>query len=216
MILHLVTDRRRLSTFNTETDRTACLLAQARYAVDAGIDAIQVREPDLDGGALARLVALVVAATRGTSTRVIVNDRLDVALAAGADGVHLRGSSFGADTVRPRVPAGFVIGRSVHSATEARGAGPVDYLIAGTVWQTASKPAEHTLLGLDGLRLVAAASQVPVLAIGGVSLDRARLVADAGAQGAAAIGAFTGGNAPCRAQSLSELVQAYRMRFGGC
>src|SRR5207247_1866179 len=134
-------------------DREArrCLLAQVRHAVHAGVDLIQVRERDLEAAALAALVRDVLAAARGTPTRVVVNDRLDVALACGADGVHLRHDSVRAETVRTIAPAGFLVGRSVHDLAEAEGAGPVDYLIAGTVFPTPSKPAATPILGLDGL-----------------------------------------------------------------
>ena len=167
MILHLVTDRRRLGPDQTEAARCACLLEQARFAVAAEIDVIQLREGDLDGGQLATLAAAIVAVTHGTSTRAVVNDRLDVALAAGAHGVHLRGDSFEATQVRSIVAPGFLIGRSVHSLPEVHRAGPVDYIVAGTVWATPSKGAGHPLLGPDGLAEIVAASPVPVIGIGG-------------------------------------------------
>ena len=80
------------------------LLAQARRAVDAGVDLIQVRERDLEAASLAALVADIVAIARGTPTRVVVNDRLDVALACGADGVHLRGDSIPVEAARRLAP----------------------------------------------------------------------------------------------------------------
>jgi thiamine-phosphate pyrophosphorylase len=196
--LCLVTDRRRASVVD-----------QCRAAVLAGIDLIQVREPDLDATALAALVADLVRLTRGTATRVVVNDRLDVALACGADGVHLRGDSIAAAKARVIAPAGFLIGRSVHRADEAVQAAPeVDYLIAGTVFPTSSKPGLDDLLGLAGLAAIARVVTVPVLAIGGVSMDRIGPVADAGAAGVAAIGLFVEPEA-----RMADVVREARRRF---
>lgn len=210
MILHLVTDRRRLAPESDARSWLACLLSQVRYAVAAGIDLIQVRERDLDGRELAGLVREVVAATRGSRTRVVVNERLDVAMAAGAHGVHLRGDSLATPRVRASSPSGFLIGRSVHSVDEVATAGPVDYLIAGTVWATPSKPEGHALLGPDGLARIVQASNVPVLAIGGVDPGRVPALALAGAAGVAAIGSWMGEAGFCRAIPLVERVQAFR------
>ena len=187
----LVTDRRRLcpETVTFEAARRR-LIDQAKWAVTSNVDLIQVRERDLETADLARLVSDLVRVTRGSGTRVVVNDRLDVALACGADGVHLRHDSVRAETVRTIAPAGFLVGRSVHGLAEAVGAGPVDYLIAGTVFPTPSKPAATPILGLDGLADVVQAVAVPVLAIGGITRERLDEVAATGAAGAAGIGLF--------------------------
>ena len=187
----LVTDRRRLcpETVAFEAARRR-LIDQAKWAVTSNVDLIQVRERDLETADLARLVSDIVQVSRGSGTRVVVNDRLDVALACGADGVHLRHDSVRAETVRTIAPAGFLVGRSVHGLAEAQGAGPVDYLIAGTVFPTPSKPAATPILGLDGLADVVQAVAVPVLAIGGITRERLDEVAATGAAGAAGIGLF--------------------------
>jgi thiamine-phosphate pyrophosphorylase len=183
VIICLVTDRRRADP-----------ALQAKRAADAGVDLIQVRERDLEASALAAIVAAVMDGVRGTATRVVVNDRLDIALACGADGVHLRSDSIPAQAARALAPAGFLVGRSVHGAEEAvRSAAHVDYLIAGTVFATASKPDARRLLGVEGLRAIVAAVSVPVLAIGGVTADRAEAIVDSGAAGVAAIGLFGDG-----------------------
>lgn len=184
MIICLVTDRRRADP-----------VLQAKRAADAGIDLIQVRERDLEATELVAIVTAVIHAVRRTKTRVVVNDRLDIALACGADGVHLRSNSIPAPAARALAPAGFLVGRSVHGAGDAiRAAAHVDYLIAGTVFATASKP-DAGLIGADGLRAIVAAVRVPVLAIGGVTADRVETIAESGAAGLAAIGLFsdTGG-----------------------
>lgn len=209
MILHLVTDRRRLAPGAGVDEALACLLEQAQAAAAAGVDVIQVRERDLDGRVLTALVRQIVAATRGSRTRVVVNDRLDVSLASGAHGVHLRGDSFGARDVRPCVPPGFLIGRSVHSVTDAREAGPVDYLVAGTLWPTPSKPERHPLLGLDGLRAIVTSTAAPVLAIGGVGLDGVASLASTGVAGLAGIGIWMADAGNCRAIPLSDRVRAF-------
>jgi len=184
----LVTDRRRLCREGSAA--RGGLLEQARWAVDAAVDLIQVRERDLDTAHLAALVSDMVRVSRGSGTRVLVNDRIDLALACGADGVHLRGDSVPADAARRLAPAGFLIGRSVHGVDEAVAAGNVDYLIAGTVFSTPLKPAEVPLLGLDGLAEVVQAVSVPVLAIGGITEERLDEVAATGAAGIAGIGLF--------------------------
>jgi thiamine-phosphate pyrophosphorylase len=185
-MLCLVTDR-----------RVRPVVEQCREAVRAGVDMIQVRERDLDGGRLASLVTELVRLTRGTATRVVVNDRLDVALACRADGVHLRGDSIPPGRARTSAPAGFLIGRSVHHEAEAKAVAPdVDYLIAGTVFPTSSKPGLTECLGVEGLARICRSVSVPVLAIGGMTPDRLADVATAGAAGVAAIGLFATGNRP--------------------
>lgn len=174
------------------------VIAQVTEAVAAGVDLVQIREPGLEAADLSTLVSAVMRIARGTATRIVVNDRLDVALACGADGVHLRADSIPASAARTLAPAPFLIGRSVHSRDEAAGVSDVDYLIAGTVFPTPSKPEGGARLGFEGLRAIASATRVPVLAIGGVTLDRLDDVRSAGASGVAAIGLFSG-PAPIRA-----------------
>ncbi len=209
-----MTDRRRLAGEAGWDRACQCLVAQARYAVEAGVDVLQIREREVEARDLARLCREVVAIARGSRCRVVVNDRLDVALACGADGVHLRGDSIPPSIVRAVTPPGFLIGRSVHSEEEAAALSGVDYLIAGTVWATDSKPGVP-LLGPEGLASITRRVQVPVLAIGGVSLERLAAASAAGAAGVAAIGLFLGDQAElgCRAVTLSETVQTARRRF---
>ena len=195
MIICLVTDRRRADP-----------IAQARAAAAAAIDLVHVRERDLEARDLAALVRRMLDAVRGSATRVLVNDRLDVAMACGADGVQLRADSFTADEVRRMVPAGFLVARSVHTADEAAAASDVDFLVAGTVFPSSSKPGNPRHLEADGLRRVVDASHAPVLAIGGVSLERIPAVARAGAAGIAAIGLF-------QAPPFESLAREMRLRF---
>ena len=152
-----------------------------------------------------------MAVSRGTATRVVVNDRLDVALACGADGVHLRGDSFAVADARRLAPEGFLVGRSVHTPEEAVAGGGADYLIAGTVFPSASKPTGRAFLNVSGLRAIVAAVQVPVLAIGGITEAGAGRVAAAGAAGVAAIGLFTAGRQGNG--TLRETVRALHVAF---
>ena len=167
-------------------------LRRVAAAANAGVDLVQVRERDLDGGPLLRLIERCLEAVGATHTRVLVNDRLDVALAAGAHGVHLRGDSMPASRARDIAPPGFLIGRSVHTLDEALAVtaeGGLDYLVFGPVFATASKPG-HAGTGVQALAGVANATPLPVLAIGGVTHETANLVLDAGAAGFAALSLF--------------------------
>ena len=198
MTICLVTDRRRRPP-----------VEQAAEAVDAGVDVIQVRERDLETKELADLVSHIVRIARGSPTRVVVNDRLDVAVACEAHGVHWRGDSVPPVLARSLVPPGFLIGRSVHELREAVAVAPhVDYIIAGTVFPTSSKPGRTELLGVSGLASIAAAVRTPVLAIGGITVEHAGDVSAAGAAGIAAVSLFTDVERP-----IKEVIRALRARF---
>jgi thiamine-phosphate pyrophosphorylase len=194
-MLCLVTDR-----------RLRPIVEQCSEAVQAGVDLIQVRERDLDSRPLTTLVGEIVHLTRGTATRVVVNDRLDVALACGADGVHLRGDSIPPEVARSIAPTGFLIGRSVHDEQDAKtAAAGADYLVAGTVFPTRSKAGLTEWLSVEGLARICRSVSVPVLAIGGVTVDRLPSIAAAGAAGIAAIGLFADPH-----RSLADVVADVR------
>jgi thiamine-phosphate pyrophosphorylase len=214
----LVTDRRRLLDGASPGATSACLVEQVRRAVDAAVDLVQVRERDLEAASLAALMVELLAVTRGTATRLVVNDRIDVAIACGADGVHLRGDSISIAAARQLAPAGFLVGRSVHGRDEAIAAAGADYLIAGTVFRSASKGETTALIGIRGLQAIVQAVDRPVLAIGGIGDERIDEIANAGAAGIAAIGLFMappGGAAAdgCRAIDLRDIVHNARSRF---
>jgi thiamine-phosphate pyrophosphorylase len=188
------------------------LVARVGAAARAGVHLVQVRDRDLEAGTLADLVARCVGAVHGTATRVVVNERLDVALAAGAHGVHLRADSYAGRRARQMTPRGFLVGRSAHDgAAVARtaDAGGVDYIVFGTVFPTASK-AGREAAGLDALAAASSATPVPVLAIGGVTLAHVAEVAAAGAAGFAAIGLFAEGPV----EELADVVREARRLFG--
>ena len=215
-IICLVTDRRRLAAARGGDD-PACdaLVELARAAGRAGVDIVQVRERGLGDRRLLRLVEEIVAAVRGSDTRVVVNDRADIALAAGAGGVHVRSGGPPPMRVRAIAPAHWLIGRSVHGPDDVRPAEQVDgadYAICGTVFESASKPGRRPL-GVDGLAGVARAVTLPVLAIGGVDAGNTPRVAEAGAAGVAAIGYFADGWRRSGQVDLEQRVGALRTAF---
>jgi thiamine-phosphate pyrophosphorylase len=181
------------------------LLAQIEGAVAGGVDCIQIREAGLPAGEYARFVRQCVHALGQSRVQIIVNDRLDLALAAHAHGVHLREESLTIGDARRLAPQHFVVGRSVHTAATAARARNADYLIAGSVFETESKPGQPASLGLDGLRaVVQAAGACPVWALGGITAGRVRDVVACGPSGLAAIGAFL---PPGRTTAIAAAVQ---------
>jgi thiamine-phosphate diphosphorylase len=190
---------------------TAALLRRVGAAARAGVHLIQVRDHEADGGSLTSLAAGCVSAVHGTAARVLVNDRLDVALAAGAHGVHLRADSVPAKRVRQVAPRQLIVGRSVHDAVEAEHAalaGGLDYLIFGTVFTSASKPGARAA-GVEALAAVVRRTPLPVLAIGGLSPLTAPLAARAGAAGCAGIELFTDDDLDRLAAAIEATVQAF-------
>lgn len=187
--LVLVTDRR--------AARDGALVPAVRAALDAGLPAVQLREKDLAGRALFALAEELRAATAATGALLLVNDRVDVALAVGADGVHLPGGGLPVDVARRLLPAGALVGVSTHAPGEAAGA---DYAFFGPVWATPSKAAFGPPQGTDALRAaVGAAGDVPVLAIGGVTAARVAEARAAGAAGVAVVAAILGAGDPAAA-----------------
>jgi thiamine-phosphate pyrophosphorylase len=213
-LICLVTNRRRLPEPADDN-----LVELVRRASLAGVGLIQLRERDLDDRRLESLARRVVAAVRGTPAKVVINDRVDVALAVGADGVHLRSDSVRVDRVRAIVPSGFLVGRSVHDPAETAAAAGADYLIAGTVYPSNSKPDGASTIGAAGLRAICTASRAPVLAIGGVTADKLGELAAAGAAGVAAIGLFSDSLANGDVRAGAELTrlaaQIHRAFAGG-
>jgi thiamine-phosphate pyrophosphorylase len=170
---------------------------------------IQIREKDLPTPALIELVRSSVETARETKTRILVNDRLDIAVALDAAGVHLGRQSLPARTVRECVPAGFLVGVSCHSTQEAlqAEAAAADYVLLGPVFATPSKAAYGPPLGLAKLREVTTRVRIPVLALGGITVEGIRECLEAGACGVAGISLFQ------RAASLPERVHELRAQL---
>jgi thiamine-phosphate diphosphorylase len=204
----MVTDRRRLGGTNAVVDAVA-------RAARAGVDLIQIREPGLEDRDLLSLALQTRDATSDTTARILINDRVDVALAAGVDGVHLPGRAMSAARIRTMVPDGvdrFLIGRSVHSEAEAAAAareGGCDYLIFGSVFESESKPRGQAPAGLEQLMRVCGRVDLPVLAIGGVTWPRVDAIVKTGAAGIAAIGLF----ADTDEAPLREALRGARLSF---
>ncbi len=194
-ILCYVTDRNSLAA-PAGPAREAALLERIRVAAAAGVDWIQIREKDLDARPLFDLASAAIGAVRGSAAKLLINDRLDVAWAAGAAGVHLGENALPVGEVvqakRRSGPENFLVGASCHSREAAarsvhEGA---DYIFFGPVFGTPSKAAFGAPQGLARLAEVCRSVFVPVLAIGGITAENAGSCLDAGASGIAAIRLF--------------------------
>jgi thiamine-phosphate pyrophosphorylase len=206
--LYLIADP--IASRGAAGDRDICVVVEAALAgVPAGAMLVQLRARELGGGALLALARRLRAITAGRGALLLVNDRLDVALAAGADGVHL--PEHGLDVAAVRAVAGpdFLVGVSRHSAGDAAAAARAgaDLIVCGPVWPTPSKPGAAPL-GLDALARAAAgiaAARAPgrsahLFALGGVDRpERARAARAAGAHGIASIRGFCAAADPAAA-----------------
>jgi thiamine-phosphate pyrophosphorylase len=198
-ILCYVTDRQTLDIAASQS-REAALEQHIERAARAGIDWVQIREKDLPGRNLIDLTRAAIRACKNASaeneTRILVNDRCDVAWVAGAAGVHLGEKSLPVRIVvnarRARRLADFIVGASCHALDGAIRAADegADYLFFGPVFATPSKVPFGSPQGLAKLAEVCRAMSIPVIAIGGITLENARACRDAGAAGIAAIRLF--------------------------
>ncbi len=162
----------------------------AEVLLQAGARLIQYRDKSASSRLLfenSQRLAKIVHAAGGT---LVVNDRADVALAAGADGVHLGQADLPVELGRRVVGERLFIGLSTHNIGQVREAdrSPADYLAFGPIFATASKDNPDPVVGLEGLRAARQATSKPLVAIGGITLERARLVIEAGADSVAVIG----------------------------
>jgi thiamine-phosphate pyrophosphorylase len=178
--------------------------------VSAGVDLVQIREKNLSANVLYQLSVNAAAITRGSATKLLINDRADIAAAVGADGVHLTTTSLLPEVVRRTFGDDFLIGVSTHSLEEAGNArrGGADFVVFGPVFETGSKRQYGEPRGLKHLAQVAAAlAPFPVVALGGLTINNVAACIQAGAQGIAAIGML---NDP---QGLGQVVSAIREKF---
>lgn len=186
----------------------------AAAAVDGGVTAVQVRDPLATGRELYALATAVRYRLRGTGIPLFVNDRLDVALAVGADGVHVGQSDLPVPEARRLAGPDLLIGLSVSRLAELDEvagwpAGTVDYLGVGPVYATATKSTGPPL-GLSGVRELCAAANLPCVAISGIDLTTAGRVIEAGADGIAVVSALCTAADPRAA--AAELLAAMRGR----
>jgi thiamine-phosphate pyrophosphorylase len=169
------------------------LAARAGAAVRGGATMVQVRLKDADARTLVDVARRLVAAL---PVPVIVNDRVDVAIAAGAAGVHVGASDLPVRAVRAIAPANFIVGASLGSADEADNARSADYAGIGPVYGTQSKGDAGAAIGAGGLAAVRALVSIPCVGIGGITASNARAVVDAGAEGVAVIAGIFGNRDP--------------------
>ncbi len=182
-----------------------------RAALEAGAPAIQLRDKTADARSLFEQARLLLPLTREFGALLFVNDRLDVALAAGADGVHLGPDDLPVEAVRRTTPPGFLVGFSTDDPELARRAAAAGaaYIGCGAVFGTTTKDVGDERIGPAGLRRVVEAVDVPVIGIGGVTPRNVKEIAAAGAAGAAVIGALMGAPDP------GEAVRALLSPFTG-
>jgi thiamine-phosphate diphosphorylase len=183
----------------------------AVQALEGGATMIQLRDKRGDLRSLYEEAVAIRQLCRRYRRLFIVNDRLDVALAAEADGVHLGQEDLPARLARPLLHPGMLLGISTHSVEEARTAeaAGADYIGFGPVFPTGTKTGSRPTVGVDGIRMVKTVVKMPVLAIGGITLERVPEVVRAGADGVAVISAIVGSGritATCR-QFLSRIQE---------
>ncbi len=172
------------------------LVSRARAAARGGATMLQLRLKDADARTLLEVARALVDAVQ---VPVIVNDRADVALAAGAAGVHVGADDLAASVLRPLVPPGFIIGASVGTEAELVHARGADYVGIGPVFATASKSDAGPWIGVEGFAALRRRVSQPAVAIGGITADNARTALAAGADGVAVIRAVFSAAAPERA-----------------
>ena len=198
---------------------TAAVVARAARLLPARPCALQVRAKGASASALAALARAVAPLCRAAHVPLCVNDRLDVALAVGADIVHLGQDDLPLAEARRLAEGRLRIGVSTHDAAQAAAAiaGGADYIGFGPVFRTTTKANPDPVVGTDGLARVVASSPIPVVAIGGITLDRVAAVAATGAAAAALIGAIESASSPAAAgggvnEAFAEALAAARRR----
>ena len=190
------------------------LLRLIERATEARVALVQIREKALTARTLFQLASRAASLTRGSETRVLVNDRADIARASGCDGVHLSTRSLASSVARGVLGEEFLIGVSAHTRDEAREAseGGADFAVFGPVFDTPSKRAYGQPVGLEALKENALAlAPFPLVALGGVTEENAGACLAVGAEGVAAIRLFANGQNLARTVHLIEDLYARRL-----
>jgi thiamine-phosphate pyrophosphorylase len=189
-------------------------LAVLAAFLDGGATLIQLRDKDPSSGARLALADAAVTLARGAGARLIVNDRADLARLSGADGVHVGQEDLPVEEARRIAGPDAIVGISTHDATQVAAAvrTSASYIAVGPVYGTASKDTGYTARGLDLVRHASRASRVPIVAIGGITLERAPEVIDAGAGSVAVISdLLTGGDPAARARAFLDCLSERRV-----
>lgn len=197
--LYLITDRRQTGG--------RPLLPVVRQALEGGVRAVQLREKDLSGSDLFAQASELRKITLEYGARLFVNDRLDVAMAAGADGVHIGAGSLPLPVARSLSGQRFLIGYSAHSLDQAlqAEANGADFVTFGPVYHTPSKALYGEPVGVEAMRSACAALSIPLFALGGIKEENIAEVMEAGARGIALISAVIAATDPQAA--ASDLLQ---------
>jgi len=211
MLLYYITDRGGFA--GNDSDQRTALLRRIAEAAGAGVDYIQLREKDLDPADLELLArqALHVIRDNSAATKLLINTHTDIALAVGADGVHLPADSPPASQIRAqwllRGDCEPLIGVSAHTVGEVRQAERqgASFALLAPIFEKAATRAKG--IGLDVLREACAGSRIPVLALGGVNLTNARACLDAGAAGLAGIRLYQHGDVSRTVNTLREFTR---------
>ena len=206
--VYLITDRRSAGARS--------LPDIVRAAIAGGVTAVQLREKEASTREMIEMGRVLLAITRAAGVPLIVNDRVDVALALNADGVHVGQADMPAALARRLIGSDRILGVSAATVAEAEQAvrDSADYLGVGDVYGTPSKPDAGPPIGLEGLAAVARAVRVPVVAIGGITPENAAATISAGAVGVAVISAIVGAPDPlAAARQLREVVDRQRRQL---
>lgn len=176
----------------TDPDAPLPVHEQALSAARGGAGLIQIRDKRATDAEIAALVLQLLPPITALGARLIVNDRVEVALQTGAHGLHIGQGDGCVEEIRHRLPQGMVLGLSIETVDQARRIPPmIDYIGAGPIRATATKPDHATPIGLDGLAAIVAAAGLPTYAIGGIGPGDARALRAAGASGLAVVSAVT-------------------------
>lgn len=195
-----------------EGETTDSLFAKAEAALDGGVTALQLRVKSWPARDFLEAARTLAGMAKRRDALFIVNDRIDIALACGADGVHLGQEDMPVDAARRMVPADFIIGASVHTnelAAEARERG-ADYLGCGSVFATGTKN-NALVIGPEGVRETLNGIGLPSVAIGGITLDNLNLLADSGCSGISLVSEIMG--SPDPREKARELLKEINRVF---
>jgi thiamine-phosphate pyrophosphorylase len=203
--LYLITDTRLAGSRG--------VVETVRQAIEGGVTLVQLRDPDASTRWLVQTAEALLDILRPRGIPLIINDRVDVALAVGAEGVHVGQSDMPTEKVRALIGPDRILGLSASTFAEVAGddLGPVDYLGIGPVFATSTKPKAASPVGFDGLADLVARASLPVVAIGGIKADHVDQALAAGADGVSIVSAIMAADDPeAAARDFSDRIERYR------